>query len=255
MLKMMRDSFQQLKWILVAIVAIFILFIFVDWGAGGARSSSATAQKTYAARVNGESISLREYERALYYMQKSYEQQFRQPLNDEMMTAMGLKRRTLDSLIDQRLLMQEARRLHLTATSEEVRKRILELPTLNPGGKFVGAELYSRYVTGALGFQSTAEFEDEIADEITIQKMESALHESIVVSPKAAAAEYRRLSENAKIRYALYPATREAATVTLTPADVDQYYRANQGNYAHGEQRAIKYLVADTARLRSQINP
>ena len=37
MLKMMRDSFQHLKWILVAIVAIFILFIFVDWGAGGAR--------------------------------------------------------------------------------------------------------------------------------------------------------------------------------------------------------------------------
>ena len=36
MLKLMRDSFQQLKWILVAIVAIFILFIFVDWGAGGA---------------------------------------------------------------------------------------------------------------------------------------------------------------------------------------------------------------------------
>src|SRR5437588_9811583 len=37
MLKLMRDSFQQLKWILVAIVAIFILFIFVDWGGGGTK--------------------------------------------------------------------------------------------------------------------------------------------------------------------------------------------------------------------------
>jgi len=55
MLKLMRDSFQQLKWILVAIVAIFILFIFVDWGAGGSSGASATAG--YAARVNGETIS------------------------------------------------------------------------------------------------------------------------------------------------------------------------------------------------------
>src|SRR5436190_6584529 len=151
MLKLMRDSFSQLKWILVAIVAIFILFIFVDWGAGGPRSGANADTKGYAARVNGETISLREYDRAVYYLQKSYEQQMRQPLTDEMMVSMGLKKRALDSLIDQHLLMQEARRMHLAATPEEVRKRILEIPTLNPDGKFVGPELYTRYVTGARG--------------------------------------------------------------------------------------------------------
>lgn len=255
MLKLMRDSFQHLRWILVAIVAIFILFIFVDWGAGGAQSNADTRAAGYAARVNGETITLREYDRAVYYLQKNYESQFRQPLTEEMIGAIGLKKRALDSLIDQKLLMQQARLLHLTATPEEVRKRILEIPTLNPDGKFVGDELYTRYVTGSLGFQSTAEFEDEIADEITIIKMESALNSSVVVSAKAAAEEYRRVSENAKIKYVLYPASREAVTVTLTPAEIEQYYRANQANYTHGEQRSIKYLVADTSRLRSQINP
>lgn len=255
MLKLMRDSFQQLKWILVAIVAIFILFIFVDWGAGGPRSGNGADVKGYAARVNGETISLREYDRAVYYLQKSYEESVHQPINDEMMTAMGLKKRALDSLIDQHLLMQQARRLHLEATPEEVRKKILEIPTLNPDGKFVGPELYTRYVTGALGFASTAEFEDEIAAEITILKMESALSNGLVISPKAAAEEYRRVSESAKIRYVLYPASREAVTVTVTPAEVEQYYKAHQADYAHGEQRALKYLVADTARIRSQIVP
>src|SRR5438132_6717329 len=254
MLKLMRDSFQQLKWILVAIVAIFILFIFVDWGAGGARSNR-DQERSYAARVNGETISFREYDRALYYTEKNYEQIYRQPITPELAAAMGLTRQVLDSLVDQRLMLQQAQRLHLSATPEEVRRKILQIPTLNPEGKVVGDELYARYVTGGLGYQSPAEFEDELSRDITLQKMESALSNSIVISPKLADAKYRRVTENAKIRYVLYPASREAATISISPTEVDQYYKANQAKYAHGEQREVKYLLADLAIIRSQINP
>ena len=65
MLKLMRDSFQHLKWILVALVAIFILFIFVNWGADGVGNGNGADQRAYAARVNGETISSREFDRAL----------------------------------------------------------------------------------------------------------------------------------------------------------------------------------------------
>ncbi|MGZ7036799.1 MAG: SurA N-terminal domain-containing protein, partial [Thermoanaerobaculia bacterium] len=136
---MMRDSFQQLKWILIAIVAVFILFIFVDWGAGGA--SSRTGDRGYAARVNGETISSREFDRALYYMEKNYEQMYRQNITEEMLDAMGLKKQVLDSLVDETLMLQQADKLHLGATTEEVRKRILELPVFNPDGKFIGPDL------------------------------------------------------------------------------------------------------------------
>ena len=254
MLKLMRDSFQQLKWILVAIVAIFILFIFVDWGGGGPNSGAA-AQVGYAARVNGETISTREYDRALYYTEKNYEQMYRQPLTPDQIAQMGLPKQVLDSLVDQHLLLQQAKRLHLSASPEEVRQKILEIPTLNPDGKFVGQELYNRYVTGMMGFQSPAEFEEELAREITLGKMESALQSSVVVSPKAAEAEYRRISESTKIKYILYPASREAASITITPAEVQQYYTTHQAQYTHGEQREAKYLIADYARFRAQINP
>ncbi|MEA2338001.1 MAG: peptidyl-prolyl cis-trans isomerase, partial [Thermoanaerobaculia bacterium] len=161
----------------------------------------------------------------------------------------------LESLVDQHLLLQQARRLHLSASPEEIRAKVLEIPTLNPDGKFVGEELYARYVTSAMGFQSPAEFEEEIGREITLGKMESALQSSIVVSPKAAEDEYRRSSETARIKYILYPAAREAANVTVTPAEVQQYYTSHQSQYTHGEQRGAKYLIADYAKLRAQINP
>ena len=254
MLKLMRDSFQHLKWILVAIVAVFILFIFVDWGAGGAGNGGGIDQRAYAARVNGETISYREFDRALYYTEKNYEQVYHQPLTPDQIQQLGLQKQVLDSLIDQHLLLQQARRLHLGASAEEVRKKILDLPTLNPDGKFVGAEIYARYVT-MMGYQSPAEFEEELAREITLAKMESAIQNSIIISPKSADDEYRRTSETARIKYVLYPAAREAANVSVTPAEVQQYYTTHQSQYTHGEQRAAKYLIADYAKVRAQINP
>src|SRR5436853_5183701 len=148
MLKLMRDNFQQRKWALLAVVAAFIIgFVYVDMGLGGpGQGGKEKDTRAYAARVNGETISFREYDRALYYTQKNYEQMYRQSLTPDMITAMGLPKQVLDSLVDQKLLLQEARRLHLDATPDEVRSKILEIPTLNPDGKFVGNELYTRYV-------------------------------------------------------------------------------------------------------------
>lgn len=255
MLSTLRNAFNRLKWILIAIVgAVIVGFVFIDTGLGGA-GAAIGEERAFAARVNGETITFRDYDRALYYTEQNYRQMYGQQFTPEMMQNLGLEQQVLDSLVDQRLLIQEAKRLNLEATQEEVRDRILEIPVLNPEGKFVGSELYTRYVTGSLGYQSPAEFEDELARDITVAKMESALQSSIIVSPKAAEAEYRRMNESAKIRYVLYPSSREVANVTVTPAEVDAYYKNNQAKYAHGEQRAIKYLIADYARLRSQIQP
>ncbi len=254
MLKSMRESFHHLKWILLAVVAAFIIgFVYVDMGLGGAQQQK-TDNRSYAARVNGETITYADFNRALYYAEENYRQQYGQQFTPEMAEAMGLNRQVLNSLVEQRLMLQEASRLHLGATPEEVRKRILSVPILNPNGKFVGPELYARYVT-ELGFATPADFEDEIAHGITLEKMESALQNAIVLSPAAAQAEMRRNMESSKIKYILYSAGNEAAGITVAPAEVDAYYNANQAKYAHGEERELKYLVADVARIRSQIVP
>jgi len=255
MLKSMRDSFHHLKWVLLAVIAAFIIgFVYVDMGLGGASQSRQVSTNSYAARVNGETITTQDFARAVKNMEDNYKRLYGQQFTPEMAESMGLNHQVLNSLVDQRLLLQQAQRLHLQATPEEVQKKILSIPTLNPDGKFVGGELYNRFVN-MVGFANAADFEDELAREITLEKMESALSNSVVISPKAADAEYRRNTENARIRYIYYPANREAATITVSPAEVEAYYKANQAKYSHGEERELKYLIADVARIRSQINP
>jgi peptidyl-prolyl cis-trans isomerase D len=256
MLKVMRDSFHQLKWILLAVVAAFVFgFVFIDMGLGGSRLGGGKDDRTFAARVNGETISYTDYYRALKNMEDMYRQMYGGQFTPEMASQIGLQQQVLNSLIDQRLLVQEGQRLHLTGTPEEVRKKLLSIPTFSPDGKFVGMELYNRYVTGPLGYASAAEFESNLADQIALDKIESALQNSVVVSPKAADAEYRRNNENAKIKFVLIPSIEQAANVKVTDADLEAYYKANQSKFAHGDQREIRYLLADYTKIRALMNP
>ncbi len=257
MLKVMRDSFHHLKWILIAVVAAFIFgFVFIDMGlSGGNLSGAQNESSSFAARVNGETITINDYQRALQNLEQMYAQMYGQQFTPAMAEQMGLPKQVLDSLVDQRLLGQEARRLNLNASPEEVRKKLLSIPTFSPDGKFVGMELYRNYVVGRLGYPNTAAFEEDMAREITLSKMESAIQSSLVVSSKAAEAEYRRTNENAKIRYVLIPAALHGAAVTVTPADVEAYYKKNAAKYVHREQRQVRYLLADYAKLRTQVTP
>ena len=256
MLKSMRESFHKLKWILLAVVAAFVFgFVFLDMGLSGAMGNNTTDNRVYAARVNGETITYNDYFRALKNYEDMYRQMYGQQWTPQMAQQMGLPRQVLNQLVDRTLLAQEAERLHLGASPEEVRRKLLSMPTFMQDGKFVGMELYSRYVTGPLGYASAADFESDLAREITVGKIESALTSSIVISAKAADAEYKRLNENAKIRYVMLPASQQAATMTVSDAEVSAYYQKNQSKYTHGEQRSVRYLLADHNKLRAQITP
>jgi peptidyl-prolyl cis-trans isomerase D len=256
MLKAMRDSFHNLKWVLLAVVVAFIFgFVFIDMGLGGGFSSTNTEDTNFAARVNGETITPEDYARAYRNYENVYRGMYGEQWSPQIAQQMGLPRQVLDALVDRELLSQEADRLNLTATPEEVRRKLLTMETFQREGKFVGVELYTRYVTSQLGYRTAAEFEEDLARDITVSKIESALTSSVVISPKAAEAEYKRTTENAKIRYVLLPAAQQAATIKVTPAEVEAYYRANQAKYTHGEQRNVRYLLADLNKIRANITP
>src|SRR5689334_20294340 len=130
MLKLMRDSFHHLRWILIAIVAPFVFgFVFLDMGLGGAFGGSGQNTTVFAARVNGETITYNDYYRQLRNYEQMYSQMYDGQFTPEMAAALRLPSVVIDALIDQRLLSQEAERLNLDATPEEVRKKLLSIPT------------------------------------------------------------------------------------------------------------------------------
>src|SRR5689334_12510414 len=96
-----------------AILAAFLLFIAVQWGAQGGLGGSGGA----AATVNGEKVSSQEFYLIYNQEMEGPYAAARGTLNEADEKA--IRATVLDRLVDQTLLWQEAKRLHYGVTPAE----------------------------------------------------------------------------------------------------------------------------------------
>jgi peptidyl-prolyl cis-trans isomerase D len=250
MLKVLRENVKYLSWILWVIIAIFVIFIFVDFGSGigGQRGSG---RDNVAATVGHETISRLEFQRALANVQESYRQAYGEKFTPEMEKQMRLPLTVLNQLIQGRILSDEARRLGLSVSDEEVRQEILS-KFKDEQGRFVGQEIYSR----TLEMQHTTPdaFEREVRDGLLRQKLGQVLHAGLYVSDQEVEQSYRDQVERAKIRF-VQAARGAGAPPAPTQADLAAYYDAHKDQWKRPEQRDIAYVLVENGRLQEKSQP
>ena len=113
---------------LIAIIALVFIFYF------GYSFNQQRAVKI--AYVNGEIITAVEYEKLYREMLAMVRQQYKDLLNDSLLKSMDLRNRALENLITQKLISQEARRLGLEITEEEIQQAIMRYPAFQINGRF-----------------------------------------------------------------------------------------------------------------------
>lgn len=250
MLKILRDNLKYLQWILWTVIAVFVVFVFVDFGGalanrGGARMAAAT--------VEGQAIPYREFERELRRLADRYRQMFGDQYTPELEKRLKLPLQTLEGLVEQRILAREAERAGLQVNDEEVQQAIVELPVLRDGqGQFVGAETYRRFLR-ANGYEPR-EFEEAVRRDLLIEKLQQLVRGGLVVSDQELERRFREQSERASIRYLQMPMTRfQAQAAGLGPDELARYFEARREEFRLPEQRVVGYLLADSAALRAEI--
>jgi peptidyl-prolyl cis-trans isomerase D len=248
MLKVLRENFKSLSWILWAIVALFVLAIFYDFGSiGGARGVGDNV----AAKVGRETISRLEFQRALVNVQENYRQAYGDKFTPEMEKQMHLPVMVLNRLIQDRLLTAEARRLGLQVSDEEVRQRILSV-FKDGEGHFVGEAAYAQYLQAQ--HTTVDAFERDQRDAILRQKLVDVLRAGLYISDQEVEQSYRDQVERAKIRFVQMSRGAGAPPVP-TQAELAAYYEAHKDSYKVPEQRDIAYVLVENARLQQKSQP
>jgi peptidyl-prolyl cis-trans isomerase D len=249
MLQVLRDSMKYLAWILWAVIGVFVLYVFVDFGSG---VNPGNAPVRAAATVGDEEITYREYEREYRRLEDQFRQQLGGQLTPELAEQLRLPMQALNRLINRKVLLGEAERLDLEVSDKELRAYIVSLPTFQDAdGKFAGAEAYERAVRG-LGFTPDG-FEQEIRQQLLLQRVLGAFERSVVVSAGEVDERYRQQVEKAKLRYVALPFGALASDLQTTDAELQKWFEAHRDQYQMPETRVADYLLIDPRRLQETL--
>jgi peptidyl-prolyl cis-trans isomerase D len=254
MLKVFRENLKYLSWILWAVIAVFVLFVFVDFGSVVPGLSNP---KSSAVTVGGQEVTYGEYQRAYRNLEEQFRQIYGEQFTPEVSRQLGLDRQAIENLINQKVLIAEARRLGLSASDGELRELILTIPWLkDEQGRFIGGDGYERVVR-ELKFPSVEDFEATLRDEIVVEKLTQILSENVYLSDAEVEQSYRDQVEKASIRFVLLPSAGPEAPAGLeveaTREELETYLGAHAERFRLPERRRIAYLLTDLGLIRGQV--
>lgn len=245
-LKWLRDNLRHLKFILWGVVAVFVLLVFVDWGAGRAGPQGSGSA---AVRVGSTAISEQEFLNEMRRLDQRFSQIYGEQWN-ELRSQVDLAGQTANYFIDRELQLAEARRIGITVSPEELRESILANPSFQrEDGEFVGAETYERIVRGYFRM-STQEFEQRLTEDLIIGKLNTLAERSAWVSDDEVEREYRRQQERADLEVVQVRYEPHLSDVTVDEAEARAAYEQSKEDYRRDEERLIRYLLVETSKLR-----
>jgi peptidyl-prolyl cis-trans isomerase D len=249
MLTAMREhaSSYLIKAVLGLVVITFIGTIFLVWGYGGRDNIDQAAAGPSLATVNGEAISSTEFYR-MYDQSLQTLEQFRSsisPAEYERLTA-EMKKSTLESLVANRLLILEARRMGLSVKPDEVRDSIESLSQFQTNGVF-DPRLFAAYLDYTRTTQ--ADLEGRIATELLAQKASSAIRSAAVVTEAEVQREFYDRNQKVTVTWAAIDPVKYLGAVSATDAEITRYYEGHTEEFRKPATFSFRYLEFSPAQF------
>jgi peptidyl-prolyl cis-trans isomerase D len=171
-------------WAIVILITVTFLFF-------GIYPSSVSG--SMVANVNGDIITGEELNRVYRNLHDTYKQIFKDQFNEAMTKT--LRTQALRELVQGRLLVQEAGRMGLKISDDELRGAIMKIPAFSPQGKF-DQRIYEYYLQREN--ITPAVFETEQREFMLRKKLENLIGDSVEVTDAELAAAYASSNPKAK---------------------------------------------------------
>jgi peptidyl-prolyl cis-trans isomerase D len=230
-------------WLVIAAFIILYIPALQTQGAGTPAEVMVT--------VGRLPITVGEFQRTYTRQRQMYARLYQGRLDESMLRQLGLDDQVLDSLVTDRLVELEAKRLSLTVSDDAVAHAIATSPEFQDGGRFVGtAEIRRRLELQGL---SEEDFERSLRRQLMRETLEGLVGAGVTVSDGDVEREFRRRTEQVKIEYVLADAARFRAAVNPSDAEVEARFEAKRESYRIPEKRVVSYVLLDRETLQPQV--
>jgi peptidyl-prolyl cis-trans isomerase D len=216
-----------------------------DFGFGG-------PGKGVVAQVAGQDVTAQDVEKQARQM---LQQQLPQAGAQAAMLLPLFATQAAQSLINDKVILAEARHLGLRVNDDEVRDELQHgrySAVFFPEGKFIGQDQYqSRLDQAGL---SVSEFEDGVKDEILFDKLRDLVTGGAVVTDAEIHQEFVRQNTKVKFDYAVLSKDTVLKSIQPSDSELQAFYTQNKASYNNAipEERKIQYVVLDFSTLQNQ---
>jgi len=229
---------RHTKGIMIKVMIGLIAVVFIFWGIYSFRERHGSK----IAYINGDLITGQEYEAVYRDMLEVLQKQYREYWNDNLIKVFRLRQRALDSLIRKRLISQEAARLGLRITDDEVADAILTHPAFQVNGKFDEGRYRSllRY-----NRMETADFESGIKLELLGQKVHQYIKSFFPLTDMEIENYYTYQKEKINIGFLSLDPQDFKGKIEIKQEEKEEYFKENKEKYRISERIKIAYLTLD----------
>ena len=241
MLQMIRD--QVKGWLAVLIFTIMII-PFAFWGINYYFEQGGGI---IAIEVNGEEITLADFQRAYQDMRAQWQSVSGAPVREE--TEPLIKQQVTEDLIQVELLEQAGKKAGLYVGDEEAWRLVRQIPALNDDNGFNMAMFE---VAASQSGLTPAGFLARIKRDMAVDQLRSAVFATEFVTEPEVSGYSGILHQTRDLSYAMLSSDELKETIKPTEEEVQSYYD-REGRFMEPERVRIGYLVLSLARIAEEV--
>lgn len=228
---------------------VFVGIITVPFALFGVGSYFTAAIDTDAATVNGEEISVQQFQTALLQQQDRMRQMFGGRVPDGLLENPQMREGALEQLIQQQLMVQRVQNQNYTVSDAELAKSIRERQDFQVNGVFDQAR-YEQIL--AANRMSNAVFEESARRDAGLVQLFNAVTSSAFVLPQEASLAQSLKNQERELLVAEVNVAELSEAAEISDAEVESYYSENEASFMRPEQYKVSYLEIDSKTLGEQ---
>jgi peptidyl-prolyl cis-trans isomerase D len=219
---------------IIKVILGLIVVVFVFWGFEGFQSDRSGRVGV----VNGEAITLDEYRQAYNNLLERYRQQYGGQLNDEFIEMLQLREQALDSLVNQKLMELEAKRLDFRVPDQELAEYIRSIEAFHSEGVFDSGRY--REILGRIRM-TPEQFEQQQRMSLLIQKLREFIIGNVKVSDDEAMEFFKWFNTSVKIKYTMFDP--DKYEIAAPDSEVlKAYFEENKEAFEFKPMRKVRYV-------------
>ncbi len=242
MLRFLRQNASS--WLIKIILGAIVL-VFVFWGVGSFRAQ----RKDRVALVNGETITSKEYKEAYNNVIERLRQRLGNNLDDDMIKMLNVQNQALDMLIDKKLMLQEAAKLNLRVTNNELADTIKQIKAFQTDGNF-DSRIYKNVLSQ--NRLTPEEFEVIQKESVLIEKIRSFILSNVKVSEQEAIEWFKWENTSVNVDFVLFEPGKYD-DIDPTPDEISSFFEKNKESYKADAMIKVRFLRFDSDAYSSGV--